>query len=138
MTKDLWINLPSKDVAVSTEFYTALGFERNAMFGDGKHAACFFVSTKKIALMLFNHEQFAHFCRSEVADVTRNAEVMISIDAASPDEVDAWASRAEAAGGKVFGKPSPVQGWMYGCGFSDPDGHRWNVLYMDQSRMPNS
>ncbi|MDF2859634.1 MAG: hypothetical protein K0Q87_5485, partial [Neobacillus sp.] len=27
-------------------------------------------------------------------------------------------------------------GWMYGCGVADPDGHRWNVLFMDMSKMP--
>jgi predicted lactoylglutathione lyase len=25
---------------------------------------------------------------------------------------------------------------MYGCVFADLDGHRWNVLYMDMSKMP--
>jgi uncharacterized protein len=25
---------------------------------------------------------------------------------------------------------------MYGCGFSDPDGHRWNPLFMDMSKLP--
>ena len=24
---------------------------------------------------------------------------------------------------------------MYGCGFCDLDGHRWNILYMDMSMM---
>jgi predicted lactoylglutathione lyase len=27
------------------------------------------------------------------------------------------------------------QGWMYGCSFSDLDGHRWNILYMDYSKL---
>jgi predicted lactoylglutathione lyase len=25
---------------------------------------------------------------------------------------------------------------MYGCGFADPDGHRWNVLFRDMSKLP--
>lgn len=27
--------------------------------------------------------------------------------------------------------PSEMKGWMYGCVFTDLDGHKWNVLYMD-------
>ncbi|HVZ95912.1 MAG TPA: VOC family protein [Chitinophagaceae bacterium] len=136
MTKDLWINLPVKDVAMSSKFYTGIGFEMNPKFGNGKDSACFIVSVKKIALMLFSHQQFNHFTGAAVADADKSAEMMISIDAESTAEVDELAKKAETAGGVVFGKPSEVQGWMYGCGFSDPDGHRWNVLYMDMSKMP--
>ncbi len=138
MTKDLWINLPVKDVAAASKFYAGLGFEKNTAFGDGKSAASFFVSAKRIVLMLFSYEQFSHFTRADVADAAKGAEMMISIDAESTAEVDELAKKAESAGGTVFGKPSVVQGWMYGCGFSDPDGHRWNVLYMDMSKMPKS
>jgi predicted lactoylglutathione lyase len=52
--------------------------------------------------------------------------------------VDELAETAKAAGGTVYAEPGENQGWMYGCGFSDPDGHRWNVLYMDMSKMPGS
>jgi len=27
-------------------------------------------------------------------------------------------------------------GWMYGHGFQDPDGHLWEVAYMDMSALP--
>lgn len=46
------------------------------------------------------------------------------------------ATKAVKAGGKVFAEPGAKDGWMYGCGFSDLDGHRWNSLYMDMSKMP--
>lgn len=38
--------------------------------------------------------------------------------------------------GTIYGEPRESQGRMYGAGFADPDGHRWNVLYIDTSRMP--
>ncbi len=44
--------------------------------------------------------------------------------------------KVEFAGGSIFGKPSEIDGWMYGAGFADLDGHRWNLLYMDESKMP--
>jgi predicted lactoylglutathione lyase len=44
--------------------------------------------------------------------------------------------KAVNAGGTVFSESEEKDGWMYGCGFADLDGHRWNVLYMDMSKMP--
>ncbi|MWV46977.1 hypothetical protein GRF59_25525 [Paenibacillus sp. HJL G12] len=59
---------------------------------------------------------------------------MLSVDAASPEEVDELLEKVVLAGGTVFGKPENKNG-MYGAGFADLDGHRWNVLYMDFSKM---
>ena len=86
--------------------------------------------------MLFNQDQFTSFTRATIADTGAGTEVLFSIDAESRGEVDELAEKAEAAGGTIFGKPSEIQGWMYGCGFTDLDGHRWNVLHMDMSKMP--
>ena len=60
---------------------------------------------------------------------------MLSIDAESKEEVDEIAQKALDAGGKTNHQPGEMQGWMYGCVFSDIDGHKWNVLYMDMSKM---
>jgi len=46
------------------------------------------------------------------------------------------AQKAIEAGGKSNHKPREMDSWMYGCLFTDPDGHSWNVLYMDMSKMP--
>jgi predicted lactoylglutathione lyase len=60
--------------------------------------------------------------------------MLISIDAESRNEVEELAQKVEEAGGVLFAKPAENQAWMYGCGFSDLDGHRWNVLFMDYSK----
>nr|WP_311288024.1 hypothetical protein [Paenibacillus sp. MER 78] len=60
---------------------------------------------------------------------------MFSIDAASPEEVDEMVRKAVNAGGTVYGEPGYKDGWMYGAGFADLDGHRWNVLYMEMDKM---
>ncbi len=86
--------------------------------------------------MLFEESMFKGFIRHEISDPVKGSEILISIDAANREEVDDLAKKAAVAGGEVFGKPSEIQGWMYGCGFTDLDGHRWNVLYMDPSKMP--
>ncbi|MNO02730.1 Glyoxalase-like domain protein [compost metagenome] len=63
--------------------------------------------------------------------------MLISIDAESKEAVDALLQKVVEAGGIIYGEPQD-QGWMYGAGFADLDGHRWNVLYMDPSQMPKS
>lgn len=135
MTKELWINLPVKDVARSKEFFSRLGFSFNEQMSTD-HSACLLVGAKKLVVMLFAEPVFKGFTQHEVADTKQATEVLFSIDAESREEVDEMAKKATDAGGMVFGKPSENQGWMYGCGFTDLDGHRWNVLYMDMSKMP--
>lgn len=73
---------------------------------------------------------------TKVSDTSAGSEILLSIDAESREEVENYARIAAQNGGTVFGQPMDIQGWMYGCGFSDPDGHRWNVLHMDISKMP--
>ena len=94
------------------------------------------IGEKKMRVMLFNEANFRQFTGHEVSDTTKGSEVLISFDAESREDVDELARKAEQAGGYLYGKPSESQGWMYGCGFADPDGHRWNVLYMDMSKLP--
>ena len=64
--------------------------------------------------------------------------MMISFDAESREEVDEMARKVFEAGGNIFGEPAEIQGWMYGFAFTDLDGHRWNQLYMDFSKMPQA
>lgn len=136
MTKELWINLPVKDVNKSREFFTTLGFALNPHYGNSADSASFFVGTKNLVLMLFPEATFKNFTRHAVADTRQGTEVLLSFDAESREEVDELAKKAAKAGGAVFSAPAEHQGWMYGCGFTDLDGHRWNVLHMDMSKMP--
>jgi len=136
MTKELWINLPVKDVNKAREFFITLGFTLNPHYGNSAESASFFVGSKNIVVMLFAEPAFKNFTRHAVADTKQATEVLLSIDAESRVEVDELAQKAAKAGGAVFSEPAEHQGWMYGCGFADLDGHRWNVLYMDMSKMP--
>jgi predicted lactoylglutathione lyase len=135
MTKQFWLNLPVKDVAKSKVFFSALGFTLNDHMG-GSDSACFLIGENHAVLMLFPEDQMEHFMQAKVSDTNSGSQMLLSFDAESREEVDELARKAEENGGNVFGPPAEIQGWMYGCGFSDPDGHRWNVLYMDMSKMP--
>lgn len=136
MTREIWLNLPVKNLEQSVKFFTALGFEFNTNFGgDASQMACMLVGSKKVVIMLCAEQLFKSFVQHDVANTQTASQMLISIDAESRAEVNELATKVTNAGGTIFSKPHEVQGWMYGMGFADMDGHRWNVLYMDMSKM---
>ena len=136
MTKELWINLPVKNVRKSREFFTKIGFSANTKFPETEQSSSVFAGTKNIVIMLFVDSVFQGFTQNKLADTKQSTEVLFSIDAESQEEVNELAEKVQNAGGTIYAKPAESQGWMYGFGFADLDGHRWNVLYMDMSKMP--
>jgi uncharacterized protein len=136
MTKELWINLPVKDIVKSKEFFTKLGFSFHPRHQDSNEAAGLIIGEKNVMVMLFPESTFKKFTKNEIPDTKQATEVLFSIEAESREEVDEMVEKAVQAGGIAFSKPQEQDGWMYGAGFSDLDGHRWNVLYMDMAKMP--
>lgn len=136
MQNDLWLNLPSKNLPKAKEFFQKLGFEMNERHA-GSHMVSMFVGSKKVVVNLFTEELFQGFMGGQpVTKTTASNEILFSLGASSPQEVDDIAKKAVDAGGVLYGKPGYKDGWMYGCGFIDLDGHRWNILYMDMAKMP--
>ena len=135
MTKQIWLNLPVKDIGRSKEFFTALDFSFKENRSNATMLAMM-VGDNNFPVMLFEESAFKKVVQNEITDTILSSEILISVDAQSREEVDQFAQKVTAAGGDVFAKPAENQGWMYGCAFSDPDGHRWNVLYMDMEKMP--
>ena len=135
MAKQFWINLPVKNINKSKEFFAKLGFTFTE-HGNTPQSAGVYIGSSKVVMMLFEETIFKNIAQSNVTDTKQSSEILLSIDAESRAEVDELAKKAEAGGGVVFGKPGESQGWLYGCGFTDLDGHRWNVLYMDMSKVP--
>jgi predicted lactoylglutathione lyase len=134
MTKEIWINLPVKDVKKSKEFFSQIGWTLNPKQTNEK-MACFEVGTKKITILFFDQETLKEFAKNEIADTNAGTEVLISFDAESREEVDEMARKVFEAGGRIFAEPAEIQGWMYGFAFADLDGHRWNQIFMDFSKM---
>ena len=135
MVKELWINLPVKDINKSKEFFTKLGFSFNTEHGNTDTSACLLIGDKNIVVMLFEESVFKSFTNNEIANTSIGTEVLLSFDAQSKEEVDELIQKVIKAGGKSNHRPYEKNGWMYGCVFTDLDGHRWNVLYMDYSKM---
>ncbi len=129
MAKLIFVNLPVSDIARATAFYQAVGAEKNAQFSD-ETASCMVVS-ETIHVMLLTHDKFRQFTPKKIADAKTSSEVLICISADSRGAVDELVTKARAAGGGVDPCPKQDYGFMYGRSFEDPDGHIWEVMWMD-------
>jgi len=135
MAKQIFINLPVKDLKKSMVFFEKLGFSFNMQFTDDS-AACLMIG-ENIYAMLLLEKFFKTFTNKEIADANKLTEVLIAIDVESREEVDEMIRKAVDAGGVTYRNPQD-HGWMYGHSFADLDGHQWEVLYMDESQMPKN
>ena len=86
MTKQLWINLPIKDLNRSKAFFTALGFTLNPRFSNSTDTAGFMIGQTMV--MLFAENVFESFTKNKITDPKQSTEVLFSIDAESREEVD--------------------------------------------------
>ncbi|MEJ5962067.1 VOC family protein [Pedobacter immunditicola] len=134
--RQMWFNLPVKDIQKAKVFYKEIGFTPNPMHENADHMASFFIGEKQVVMMLFPEDTFKHFTGHEVSDTSKGTEVLLNIDADSREEVDEMCQIVRNAGGKIYTEPMEAQGWMYAFGFEDPDGHRWAMLHMDMTKMP--
>lgn len=130
MSRLLFVNLPVTDLDVSIAFFTSLGFEFNPQFTD-ENAACMVIN-EQACVMLLRRDFFESFHRRGSAEPGAPPEVLTAISTDSRFEVDELCRRAFAAGGSEASDPTD-QGFMYGWSFVDPDGHIWEVIWMDQS-----
>ena len=129
MSKLIFVNLPVTDLQRSTAFYEALGATKNPQFSD-ETATCI-VFSETIHAMLLTHAKYRQFTSKPIADAHAGSQVLICLSSESRDEVDATVDKAAAAGGVADPGPRQDHGFMYGRSFEDPDGHHWEVMWMD-------
>jgi uncharacterized protein len=129
MAKLIFVNLPVSDLARSIAFYKGVGATQDMRFSDNT-AACMVVSDT-IHVMLLTHEKFSSFTPKRIPNAHETAQVLLCLSADSRESVDGTVSDAEKAGGSVDPTPHQDYGFMYGRSFEDPDGHIWEVMWMD-------
>jgi predicted lactoylglutathione lyase len=130
MTRMIFINLPVADLERSVRFYEGIGGRKEPKFSN--EAAAMIVLSDAIHVMLLTHPFYSSFTGKPIADAHATSQVILCLSAESPAAVDAMAEAAAEAGGRVdVGlKQEPVP-LMYGRDFEDPDGHSWEVMWMD-------
>ncbi|MFC3784908.1 hypothetical protein GGR90_003278 [Sphingopyxis italica] len=135
MPQMIFVNLPVTDLARSQAFYEAVGAVNNPAFTDDT-AACMVVTEGSIHVMLLTHEKWATFTSKTIPDAHTTAQVLLCVSADSRDEVDGQVDKAVKAGGKADPTPTQDFGFMYGRSYEDPDGHIWEVMWMDPTAIP--
>lgn len=127
MQQMIFVNLPVDDVQRARRFYTGLGFTINEQFSN-EQAACIVVSDT-IFVMVLHRDYFATFTDKPVSDAHKQTEVLLCLSATSRDAADELVAKAVASGGSAPRPPKDL-GFMYQHGFEDPDGHIWEVAFM--------
>jgi uncharacterized protein len=136
MAKLIFVNLPVSDLARASAFYQAIGAVKNEQFSD--HTASCMVFSDTIHAMLLTHDKYRQFTSKKIADAKTTSEVLICISADSRAEVDGLIRKAKTAGGALDPTPQQDFGFMYGRSFEDPDGHIWEVMWMDVEAAANA
>ena len=90
------------------------------------------VLSDTIHVMLLTHDFYSTFTGKPIADAHQSSQVLLALSADSTADVDATVDAAAAAGGKADPGPKQEMGeLMYGRSFEDPDGHHWEIMWMD-------
>jgi len=134
VAKQLFVNLPVRDLKKATAFYEAIGATKNPQFSDDTASCMVFSDT--IFVMLLTHPKWAVFTKKPIVDAHRESEVMLALSAESRQAVDKIIDAAGANGGKADVNPRQEHGFMYGRSFQDVDGHIWESMYVDLSQLP--
>lgn len=124
----IWANFSVKDADIAAKFYTDLGF---TPFGINKEL--------KLASFLFGEGNFViHFFEagSQIDEFLepgpRNgSEIIFTLSAETEHEVNEFAAKVEQAGGKILKPVRRDEANYYGFAFADPDGHKFNMILMD-------
>ena len=132
MTTLAFVNLPVDDLGRSTAFFEALGYRFNPQFTDEK-AGCLVISDT-IYAMLMVRPFFGQMFERPVADAHATTSILVCLMVDSKAEVDRLCTAAFAAGGRKY-KDTQDLGFMYQWGFEDPDGHVWEVGWMDPTHV---
>jgi predicted lactoylglutathione lyase len=127
-SRKLFVNLAVADLDRAVDFFKALGFEFDPRFTD-ETATCMLIGEDAYA-MLLTEQKFGEFTKRGIADPRKGTETILGITAESRDEVDRLAEAALSSGGSPANEAYDL-GWMYGKSFNDPDGHQWEVFWMD-------
>jgi len=131
--RKLFVNLAVGDLGRSVDFFTTLGFSFDPRFTD-ENATCMLVG-EDAYFMLLVASRFGDFTKQELVDSHRQTEAILALTAESREEVDTFADLALASGGSPANDPTEIPDFMYGRSFRDPDGHHWEIFWMNPAAL---
>ena len=126
--KQIFINLPVKDVLASMEFYQQLGFTVNPLFTFDDQKCM--VWSEQIFVMLQTLEMFKSGNKKEIADPRKNTIATFTLPVDSLDIMNELMEKGLKAGG-TESIPMIDEGFMQVRNIEDLDGHNWGIIYLD-------
>ena len=126
--KKIWSNLAVSNLDRTTKFYTDLGFKSNGRSAD---LTSFLFGKDNFVIHFFIKDKLETAIKGRLADLQQGNEIIFTLAAASKEEVNNWEKEISHAGGKIISKPEEFGEKYYGFVFADPDGHKFNVFYME-------
>lgn len=127
-SKLIWANLSVKDARRTDEFYRQLGFTPNGSLQSDPKLASFFFGERKFVIHFF--EQGTGIDKY-LPSGSEADEILFTLSAETEEEVKAFEAKVRKAGGEIFQELRRDENGYYGFAFADPDGHKFNVLLMD-------
>lgn len=128
MAKSIFVNLVVADLPRSRSFFEAIGLSFNPQFSNDE-AACLVISDQAF-FMLHTPPSILRFSPKPSCNHQTHLAGIFAFSVGSRAEVDRVADLALASGG-LPNTPPMDQGFMYLRSFLDPDGHNWEVFWMD-------
>lgn len=126
-TRFIWANLASGDLEKTAAFYTALGFKRNDN-NENEEMASFSFGQNNFIINFFTEERLSKPMNGALSILKNTNEIIFSLSADSREDVEKWVEKVRFANGTIFSEPQNIEkGFSFG--FSDPDNHKFNVLY---------
>lgn len=128
--KMIWSNLAVSDLELTKKFYTALGFKSNNTRASTELTS-FMVGENDFVINFFLKDVLKNNLKIEIANPNLATEVVFTLSAENKSQVDNWEKVVEKAGGKIISSPEEFGEGYYGFLFADPDGHKFNVFFME-------
>lgn len=128
MSRMIFVNFPVSDLPRAMQFYEAIGFTNEPRFTDDSAAAM--VLTDVIHVMLLTHDRWKTFTDRPIPPAG-SSEVMVCISSDGRDEINGMLETVAKSGGSADVNAVQDHGFMFSRSFADPDGHVWEVMWMD-------
>lgn len=126
--RQLFINLPVKDVNASMAFYTQLGFTINPLFTFDDQKCMGWID--QIYVMLQTLEMFKSGNNKHLADPKQNTTASFTLPVESLNQLNELMEKGLNAGGTEL-NPAINEDFMQLRNIEDPDGHQWGILFLD-------
>jgi predicted lactoylglutathione lyase len=127
--RKIWANVSVKNARLTSEFYTQLGLRVNQPNSNPKLASFIFGDNEFVIHFFEQNSQIDEYL---TYDSKNGNEIIFTLSAETEQEVKEWEDKVQKAGGNIFHELSRDKTGHYGFAFADPDGHKFNVLLMEE------